>query len=90
MEGLAVLSTKNQITKVCLKKMTQAEDIFILLLTFPRLNHLQINCVHYMHAASLTGLLFTEMKTKSSDFLRLLYFYIPTADNEMVKKIKKK
>jgi hypothetical protein len=87
-EFLCFLSTKNQIKKLCLRSMTDIKEFYMLALICPLINHLQIKCVNYMHAQSLTGLIVSQINIKSSHSLRSLCFSIRAADDNMVEKLK--
>jgi len=88
-EFLSFLSPKNQIKKICFQNMNEIEQLYMLLLICPRINHLQINCIDYQHAELLAGLILTEMKTEPNYSLRLLCFYVAAADDDMVQKLEK-
>jgi hypothetical protein len=87
LEFLCFLSTKNQITKIYLQNMDKKEELYMLAFICPRINHLQIKCVNYMHAELLTGLILTQIKSEAIYSLRLLSFHVPEADDEMVQKL---
>jgi hypothetical protein len=47
--------------------MTKMEELYMLLFICPRVNHLQINCVNYMHAELLIGLILTQIENVSNE-----------------------
>ncbi|CAF0897618.1 unnamed protein product [Rotaria sordida] len=88
-EFLCILLPKNQIRKICFENMEDMDELYMLLLICPRINHLQIQCVNYMHAELLTGLILIEIKGVSNSLLGLLCFSIPEAHDEMIEKLEK-
>ncbi|CAF2673102.1 unnamed protein product [Rotaria sp. Silwood2] len=88
-EDLLFLSTKNQITKLCLEIIILIEEVYFLIEIFPRINHLQVNFIHSMDVELFVRLILIQIKIKSNHPLRLLCFCVAAADDEMVHKLEK-
>ncbi|CAF2851047.1 unnamed protein product, partial [Rotaria sp. Silwood2] len=88
-ENLLFLSTKNQITKLCLEIIILIEEVYFLIEIFPRINHLQVNFIHSMDVELFVRLILIQIKIKSNHPLRLLCFCVAAADDEMVHKLEK-
>ncbi|CAF3773086.1 unnamed protein product [Rotaria sordida] len=86
-EFLCILLPKNQIRKICFGNIEDKDELYMLLLICSRINHLQIQCINYMHAELLTELILTEIKGVSNSLLRFLCFSIPEAHDEMIEKL---
>ncbi|CAF4076208.1 unnamed protein product [Rotaria sordida] len=86
-EFLCILLPKNQIQKICFENMEDMDEVYMLLLICSRINHLQIQCVDYMHAELLTKVILTQIKDVSNSLLRFLCFSIPEAHHEMIEKL---
>ena len=67
--------------------MNEIEEISFVMLAFSRINYIQIKRVNYMEAQLLVELIFTLTKDEHYHLLQLFCFSIPTADNNMVKKL---
>lgn len=88
-EFLSFQSTKRQITKIYLQKMTKIEDVYMLYLICPRINYLEINCIDYEALEAMVGLILTAIKNHSNSILQSLCLCIATADDDMIKSLEK-
>ena len=69
--------------------MKDMNELQMLALICSRISHLEINCVNYMHAELLTGLILTQIKSVSNSLLRLLGFRIREAHDDMIVELEK-
>ncbi|CAF0840070.1 unnamed protein product [Adineta steineri] len=83
------LSTKTQIRKIYLENITTMEEICVLNLICSSINHLQIDCIDYMHANILIRIILSEIRMKPDHSLRLLCVSVPSANDHMVKELEK-
>ncbi|CAF1332431.1 unnamed protein product [Rotaria sordida] len=87
LEFLYFLSNKNQIRKICFENMKEMDELYMLSLICSHVNHLQINCVDYVHVALLTRVILTQIKSVSNSLLRLLCFCIQEIHDDMIEKL---
>ncbi|CAF1068304.1 unnamed protein product [Rotaria sordida] len=83
-----IISKKNKITKVCLEKMNEINDIYFLIRLYPRMNYLQMNCIN--NNIDLESFLQNILRIINNDYnqyLRSMIFHILTADNKMIEKL---
>jgi hypothetical protein len=78
---------KTQITKVYLETMTKMEELHLLVLLFPRINHFQINSIDYIQTELITRIILTYIDTKPNHLLRSLCFSVPAASDDMIQKL---
>ena len=88
-EFASFLTTKTQIRKIYFESMAALEELYMLTYICSRINHLQFNCIDYMHAELLTRIILSGIQMEPDHSLRLICFSVPSADDSMVKKLEK-
>jgi hypothetical protein len=91
-EELFILSTIediSKITKVYLEKMYEIKEFDFLLELCPYMEYYKVNCLKHTDLKFILRYIFKKLKQDDNDYLRLLCFCIPTADDEMIKKLKR-
>ena len=86
---LSSLEDTSQITKVYLQKMNEIEEFDFLLELCPYMAYLRVDCLKRMDLKFVLRYIFKKIKHHCNEHLRLLCFRIPTADDEMINKLKR-
>ncbi|CAF5018528.1 unnamed protein product [Rotaria sp. Silwood1] len=85
--ALRNVSIKNKITKVCLEKMIEIEEIYYLMKLCPRMNYLQVDYINNINIELFVQDILQKVQNEHNQYLRSLCFMVPTIENEMVKKL---
>jgi hypothetical protein len=91
-EELIILSSiedTSQITKVYLETMNEIKEFDFLLELCPYMVFLKIDYIKRMDFKFLLRYIVKKIEDDGNDYLRLLCFRIPTADDEMIQKFKR-
>jgi len=89
LNSIRYVANNNKITKIYLEKMITFEEILFLIDLFPRLKYLQVGCTSNIDIQLFVRVILTKILDKTNHCVRLLAFRIPTADEEMIKKLQK-
>ncbi|CAF1480761.1 unnamed protein product, partial [Rotaria sordida] len=85
--ALRNVSNKNKITKVCLEKMIEIEEIYYLMKLCPRMNYLQVDYINNINIELFIQDILQKVQNEHNQYLHSLCFLVPTIDHEMVKKL---
>ena len=83
------VSETNKITKVYLEEMNDIKELDFLLGLCRYVNHLQINSLHNINIESFIREILIRINDDSNEDLCLLCLRIPTADDQLIEKLKK-
>ncbi|CAF1396824.1 unnamed protein product [Rotaria sp. Silwood1] len=81
-------SKKNKITKIYLEKMNEIEEIYFLLKLCPHIEYLKIGFVHNMDIELFMKDILKKINNVYNQYLQSLSLHIPTANDEMIEKLK--
>ncbi len=90
-EELLILSSTedtSKITKVYLEKMTEIGEFYFLLKLCPYMEYFRVDYIKHTDFKFVLRYIIKKLKDECNDYLHLLCFHIPTADDEMIKKLK--
>ncbi|CAF1308346.1 unnamed protein product [Rotaria sordida] len=82
-------STRNQITKVYLKKMIQIEEINFLIELCPQITYLNVGFLNNINTELVVRFVLMKVNIEHNHQLRLLCVHIRAIDNEMIEKLHK-
>jgi hypothetical protein len=91
-EELITLSSTedtSKITSVYLEKMNEIKEFYFLLELCPYMEYFKVDYIKYMDFKFVLRYILKRIKDDCNDYLCLLCFRIPTADDEMIKKLKR-
>ncbi len=91
-EELLILSSTedtSKITKVYLEKMTEIGEFYFLLKLCPYMEYFRVDYIKHTDFKFVLRYIVKKLKDECNDYLHLLCFHIPTADDEMIKKFKR-
>ncbi|CAF1044257.1 unnamed protein product [Rotaria sp. Silwood1] len=86
---LSSIEDTSKVTKVYLEIMYNIEDFYFLLELCPYMEYCKVNSIKRIDYRFVLRYIFKKIKDDCNDHLRLLCFRIPTADDEMIKKLKR-
>ncbi|CAF1045069.1 unnamed protein product [Rotaria sordida] len=81
-------SKKNKITKIYLEKMNEIEEIYFLLKLCPHIEYLKIGFMHNMDIELFMKDILKKINNVCNQYLQSLCLHIPTANDEMIEKLK--
>ncbi len=87
-EYLLNVSDECEITKIYLEEMNDIEEVHFLMSLSDPLNYLQINSLHNINIESLIGEILIRTNEGCNEDLRLLCLRVPTADEQLIEKLK--
>ena len=82
------VSNKNNITKVYLEKMWTTEEIHFLIKLRPRMEYLKTDSINNIDYQLFIRDILMEINNDCSQYFRSLYIPIPTADDEIIEKVR--
>ncbi len=77
----------NRIAKVHLKKIKTIEEVHALMKLCPRMMYLKIDCKNELNMEFLLENILKIIQVESNEYLRLLSFHLPAADDQMVQRL---
>jgi hypothetical protein len=83
------ISTHNKITKLNLEKMTELDQVHILMDLCPHMHDLQVKCRNHMDAEWLIRYILTKRNTNFIPHLCLLCIWFSKADDKMTNNLQK-
>jgi hypothetical protein len=87
-EGILDISDESKITKMCLEEVNDVEEVHTLMSLSYRLNYLQINSLQDVSIELLIREILIRTNDGCNEDLRFLCFCIPTADDQLIEKLK--
>ena len=84
---LHLAANKNNITKVYLFKMNAIEEVYFLIRLCPRMTYFKVNLIDNVDYDVFLKDLLMKLNNDGNEYLRSLYLYVPTANNEMINKL---
>ncbi len=87
-EIFSSIKNKNRITKVCLKKMSEIQEIFFLMKICPYMEYLKVNSINNMNVELFLWKILKKINIECNHRLCLLCFCVPTIDDELIKKLR--
>ncbi len=82
------IENKNNIKKVYLEKMFTIEEVYFLIRLCPCMEYFKVDFINYMDIKLFIKNILMEIKNDRNQYLRSLCIHIPTADDELIEKIK--
>jgi len=79
----------NKITKLYLEKIINLEEFSYFLILLPYMIYLKVDYINHMDIYSVLRNIVENINYDCNNYRRLLCFHVPTADDEMIKKLDK-